>query len=55
MRMDVGLLWSDGKGQEVQVIIGPKTLFLPGFSMLDMVIKSLSVQPVRMRSCWPKI
>lgn len=30
MRVDVGLLWSGGKGQEVQVIIGPKTSFLPG-------------------------
>lgn len=54
MRVDVGL-WSGGRGQEVRVINGPDALVLPGCSVLEMVIESVSVQPVLMRSCRPKI
>lgn len=42
MRVDVGLMRSGGKGQEVQVIIQPEVLVLPGRCVVEMVIKSVS-------------
>lgn len=55
MRVDAGL-WSGGRGQEVRVTTGPGPFVLPGCSVLELVIESVSVQPVLLtRGCRPRI